>query len=89
VNSRTLSFSSGRRDQVLSPLMEVEKQTISDCNKQASPLVDRDEDVIFLKNWNFLGPVLHSFKHRPALLIACVSLRHLLKEETVKNMHSM
>jgi hypothetical protein len=69
--------------------MEVEKQTISDCNKQASPLVDRDEDIIFLENWNSLGPIFHSFKCSPALLIACVSLRQLLKEETVENMQSM
>jgi len=69
--------------------MEAQKQTISDCNKHASPLVDRDEDVIFFENWNFLGPVLHSFKRSPALLIACVSLRQLLKEETVENMQSM
>jgi hypothetical protein len=65
--------------------MEVEKQTISDCNKHASPLVDRDEDEIFLENWNFHGPVFHSFKSSPALLRACVSLSHLLKEETVEN----
>ena len=88
VNSRTLSFSNGRRNRILSPLMEVEKQIISDCNKHAPPLVDRDEDVIFLENWNFLGPLLHSFKRNPALLIACVSLRQLLKKETVENMHS-
>ena len=83
-----LSFSSGRRDQVLSLLMEVQKHTISDCNKQFSPLVHRDEDVIFLENWNFLGPLLHSFKRSPALLIACVSPHQLSKEETVENMQS-
>ena len=84
-----LSFLNGKRDRVLCPLMEVQKQTISHCNKQTSPLVDRDEDVIFLENWNFLGPLLHSFKRNPALLIACVSLRQLLKEETIENMQSM
>ena len=69
--------------------MDVQKQTISDCNKHESPLVDRDEDVIFLENWNFFGPVFHSFKRSPALLIGCISLRQLLKEETVENMQSM
>jgi hypothetical protein len=68
--------------------MEVQKHTITDCNKEVSPLVDRDENVIYLENWNFLGPLLHSFKCSPALLIACVSLSYLLKEETVENIHS-
>ena len=68
--------------------MEVQKHTISDYNKHVSPMVDRDEDVIFLENWNFLGPLFHSFKCSPALLIACVTFRQLLKEETVENMQS-
>ena len=69
-------------------VMEVQKHTTSDCNKQVSPQVDRYENVIFLENWNFLGPLFHSFKCNPAMLIACFNLHQLTKEATVENMQS-
>jgi hypothetical protein len=61
-------------------VMEVQKHTTSDCNKQVSPPVDRYEDVVFLEDWNFLGPLFHSFKCSPVMLIACFSLHQLTKE---------